>query len=234
MADVKTIGHRLRSLREGHGETAADLANVLGCSQATIYHYEKGRALPSVLDLEKIADHYGVPISYFLGREGGEPAKEDRLEGRLWQVARETEKLRREVEELTGDMARLVWIPIRGTAPGGYPDFREEVDLGEHFPVPKGLIRDPQKAFAVRVTGNSMNGRGVLDGDVVIVDMTLEPNVGDIVVVRKDDEAVLRIYNRDHTGPYQDAANERYKRLRLKEGQIVGVVVYSGREHRRQ
>jgi len=52
------------------------------------------------------------------------------------------------------------------------------------------------------------------------------------VIGRKGDEAVLRIYNRDDKGAYLDAANEAYKRLRLKEGQIVGVVVYSGREHR--
>jgi len=29
--------------------------------------------------------------------------------------------------------------------------------------------------------------------------------------------------------PYLDAANEGYRRLRLKEGEVVGVVVYSGR-----
>lgn len=234
MANVKMIGHRLRSLREAHGETAAELADVLGCSQATIYHYEKGRALPSVLDLEKIANHYGVPISYFLGHEGKEPAKEDRLESRLWQVAKEAEKLRREVEELTGDMARLVWVPIRGTVPGGYPDFGEEVNLKEHFPVPKGLITDREKAFALRVTGDSMNGRGILDGDVVVIEPIPEPEVGDIVVVRSDDGVMLRICKRDEKGLYLEAANEGYEPLRAKEGQIVGVVVYAGREYKRR
>lgn len=62
--------------------------------------------------------------------------------------------------------------------------------------------------------------------------MTLDPKVGDVVVVRKNDEAVLRVYKRDDKGPYLEAANEGYKRLRLKDGQIIGVVVYSGREHR--
>jgi len=45
-------------------------------------------------------------------------------------------------------------------------------------------------------------------------------------------EAVARIHDTDGKGPYLEAANEGYMRLRLKEGQIVGVVVYSGREHR--
>jgi len=65
-----------------------------------------------------------------------------------------------------------------------------------------------------------------------LVDAKRQAQPGDIVVARKDEEVVLRIYNRDDKGPYLDAANEGYKRLRLKEGQIVGVVVYSGREHR--
>jgi SOS-response transcriptional repressor LexA len=229
MNEYELIGRRLRELRESHGDSAIDLARVLGCAEGTIYHYEKGRRKITLVDLKKVADHYGVPLGYFLG-----PAsEEDRKVAGLNRLAKETKRLRQEVEELTGDMARLVWVPIRGTVPGGYPDFREEVDLEEHFPVPKALVSDPQKAFALRVTGNSMNGRGILDGDVVVVDMTLEPHSGDIVVVRKDEEAVLRIYKRDDQGPYLEAANEGYKRLRLKEGQIVGVVVYSGREHRR-
>lgn len=230
MNEYELIGRRVREVRERHGDSALDLSTVLGCAEGTIYHYEKGRRKITLVDLKKIADYYGVPLAYFLGHE----TKEDERTAKLERLGNEVERLRHEVEALTGDMARLVWIPIRGTVPGGYPDFREGVDLEEHFPVPKGLIKDPEKTFALRVTGNSMNGRGILDGDVVVADMTLEPRPGDIVVVRKDDEAVLRIHNRDDKGPYLDAGNEGYKRLRLKEGQVVGVVVYSGREHRRQ
>jgi|GEM_PF-2471241 len=230
MNEYELIGQRLRQLRERHGDSAPDLARVLGCAEGTIYHYEKGRRKITLVDLKRIADHYGVPLTYFIGRE----TEEDERTAKLERLGNEAERLRREVEELTGDMTRLAWIPIRGTVPGGYPDFREEVHLEKHFPVPKGLIKDPDKAFALRMTGNSMNGRGILEGDVIVADMTLDPKVGDIVVVRKDDEAVLRIYETDDKGTYSEAANEGYKRLRLKEGQVVGVVVYSGREHRRQ
>jgi len=183
--------------------------------------------------LERLARLLDQPLNYFLGRE----TQEDKIENHLRQVAREAERLRREVEELTGDMTRLAWIPIHGTVPGGYPDFSQEVDLEEHLPVPKALITDPEKAFALRVMGDSMNGGAILEGDVVVADTTLDPKVGDIVVVHKDDEAVLRIYETDDKGPYLEAENKGHRRLRLKEGQVVGVVgvvVYSGREHRRQ
>lgn len=222
------IGARIRAARQAKGWSQEELGRRFGVSHAAISDLERGVTQKiDINDLERLARLLDQPLNYFLGRE----TQEDKIENHLRQVAREAERLRREVEELTGDMTRLAWIPIRGTVPGGYPDFREEVDLEEHFPVPKGLIRDPEKAFALRVTGNSMNGRGILDGDVLVADMTLEPRPDHIVVVRKGDEAVLRIYNRDDKGPYLDAANEGYKRLRLKEGQIVGVVVYSGREH---
>lgn len=231
MPTKEFIGARIRAARGAKGWSQEELGRRFGVSHAAISDLERGVTQKiDINDLERLAHLLDQPLNYFLGRE----TEEQKIENHLRQVAREAEKLRREVEELTGEMARLVWIPIRGTVPGGYPDFREEVDLEEHFPVPKGLIRDPEKAFALRVTGNSMNGRGILDGDVVVADMTLELQPGDIVVVRRNEEAVLRIYERDDKGAYLDAANEGYKRLRLKEGRIVGVVVYSGREHRRQ
>lgn len=234
MEEYKLIGSRIRSLRESRGEVQQDLARLLGVTPEAVGHYERGRTKISIVDLRRIASHYGVPISYFLGDEEEQPTTEERVQSRLWKLAREAEKLRREVEQLTGDVARLVGIPIRGTVPGGYPDFGEEVNLKEHFPVPTGLIRDPEKAFALRVTGDSMNGRGILDGDVVMIEPILEPEAGDIVVVRSDDGVMLRICKRDQKGPYLEGANEGYEPLRPKEGQIVGVVVYAGREYRRR
>lgn len=231
MPTKEFIGARIRAARGAKGWSQEELGRRFGVSHAAISDLERGVTQKiDINDLERLAHLLDQPLNYFLGRE----TEEEKIENHLRQVAREAEKLRREVEELTGDMTRLAWIPIRGTVPGGYPDFSQEVDLEEHFPVPKGLIKDPEKAFALRVTGDSMNGGGILEGDVVVADIALDPKVGDIVVVRKDDEAALRIYETDDKGPYLEAANKGYRRLRLKEGQVVGVVVYSGREHRRQ
>lgn len=230
MNEYELIGLRLRQLRERHGDSGGDLGRILGCAEGTIYHYEKGRRKITLVDLKKIADHYGVPLTYFLGRE----TEEDERTAKLERLGNEVERLRGEVQELTGDMARLVRIPIRGTVPGDYPDFREQVNLKEHFSIPKGLITDPEKAFALWVTGDSMNGWGILHGDVVVIDSILEPAVDDIVLVRSGDGVVLRICKQDEKGPCLEAAKGGYEPLRPKEVQIVGVVVYAGREYKRR
>lgn len=228
--DQELLGTRLRRLRDLHGESAEDLSRVLGCSRATIYHYEKGRVLPSFFDLEKIADHYGVSITYFLGRETGE----DRKVAQYKRLRSELERLRQEVVELGPDYIRLmIAVPLIGTVPGGYPDFRDREEAEEFYPIRRAAIH-PEGAYCLQVTGNSMIGRGIFDGDIVFVDKTLKPDDGDIVIARKGDEAVIRIHREDDIGPYLEAATKGYKRLRAREAEIIGVVVESRREHKRR
>lgn len=226
----KLLGKRLRRLRDLNGESAQDLARVLGCSRATIYHYEKGRVLPSFFDLQKIADHYGVPLSYFLGRE----TEEDERTAELKRLVNQAESLRQEVRELVSDYMRdTIPIPLIGTVPGGYPDFRDEEDAEVFYPIRRAMIH-PEGAYCLQVTGKSMIGRRIFDGDILFVDSVAKPKDGDIVIARKGDEAVIRVYREDEDGPYLEAANKGYKKLRFKEAEIIGVVVESRREHRRQ
>ncbi len=71
--------------------------------------------------------------------------------------------------------------------------------------------------------------RRIFDGDVIFVDANRQPKAGDIVVARKDEEVVLRIYKEDAKGPYLEAGNKGYRILRLKEARVLGVVVGSYR-----
>lgn len=65
--------------------------------------------------------------------------------------------------------------------PAGFPtrgdnQNRIELDLNEH------LIKHPEATFFVRVEGSSMIGSGIHDGDLLIVDRSLEAKSGDIVL----------------------------------------------------
>jgi DNA polymerase V len=57
---------------------------------------------------------------------------------------------------------------------GDYIESR--LDLNEH------LIQHPSATFFVRVAGDSMTGAGIHDGDILIVDRSLEPRSGSIVI----------------------------------------------------
>ena len=67
----------------------------------------------------------------------------------------------------------------------GFPspadDYVEEsLDLNKH------LINKPAATFFVKATGNSMLGAGIHDGDILIVDRSLSPSDGKIVIAAVD------------------------------------------------
>ena len=61
---------KLRELRKQNKLTTTDLANIIGCSNPTITHYERGDRSPDPKTLLKLADYFKVSVDYLLGREG--------------------------------------------------------------------------------------------------------------------------------------------------------------------
>lgn len=48
------------------GETSYQVSKATGIGQNTLSNWKTGRSQPKVDKLQKIADHFGVPVSYFL------------------------------------------------------------------------------------------------------------------------------------------------------------------------
>jgi len=70
-------------------------------------------------------------------------------------------------------------------------DYAERgIDLNEQ------LIRNKPATFFMRVTGNSMTGAGISDGDIVIVDRSIKPVNGKIVIAVIDGEMLIRRYQK--------------------------------------
>ncbi len=78
-----------------------------------------------------------------------------------------------------------------GRVPAGFPspadDFEEAVlDLAEH------LVRNPEATFFIRAHGDSMAAGGIHSGDVLVVDKSVEPRVGMVVIAVLDDEMTVK------------------------------------------
>lgn len=58
---------RLRELRERQGISRMVLSELLGFGHDTIRKYESGERAPRYNNLNTIAQHFGVPIAYFIG-----------------------------------------------------------------------------------------------------------------------------------------------------------------------
>lgn len=70
-------------------------------------------------------------------------------------------------------------------------DYMERgIDLNEQ------LIRNKPATFFMRVSGSSMINAGIFDGDIVIVDRSIKPQNGKIVIAVIDGEMLIRRYER--------------------------------------
>lgn len=99
--------------------------------------------------------------------------------------------------------------------------FSGDIDLNEH------LIRDPGATFIVRVVGDSMVQAGISDGDELIVDRSLDPQYGDVVIAVLDGELTVKRLHRTAAGVVLRAANPKYPDIQvseLSELRVWGVV----------
>lgn len=66
-------------------------------------------------------------------------------------------------------------------------DYAERgIDLNEQ------LVRNKPATFFMRVNGDAMVGAGIFDGDVVIVDRSLKPQSGKVVIANLNGEMLIR------------------------------------------
>lgn len=68
---------------------------------------------------------------------------------------------------------------------------RKAIDLNEM------MVHNPPATFFVKAAGDSMVDVGIFDGDLLVVDFSVEPLHGDIVIAKLDgDFTVKRLYNK--------------------------------------
>jgi SOS-response transcriptional repressor LexA len=188
--------------------------------------YESGQRRIDLNDLKRVADHYGVSLTYFLG----EDIESNRIQAELRRATEALEETRKRLEEVVPYAGEWIWLPLIGTVPAGYPEWQEEHEAEEFYPCSVEQIKKRDGAFALRVKGDSMIERRIVDGDIIFVDANRQAQPGDVVVTRKHEEVVLRIYKEDAKGPYLQASKQGYPILRLKDARVLGVVVGSYRE----
>jgi repressor LexA len=86
-----------------------------------------------------------------------------------------------------------VEVPILGSVPAGLGQEREQ-ESEKSIPVTAESIgfKPSPRTFALCVSGESMVGRHICDGDIVLVDQGLEPRPGDVVAALIDHESTLK------------------------------------------
>jgi len=108
----------------------------------------------------------------------------------------------------------IVEIPLFGAIPAGLPQTREQDAEGcVSVDVESIGYKPTRNAFALRVTGDSMIGRHILDGDFVVLEHGPEPRNGQIVAALIDGSSTLKTFVLKSGRPYLKAENPKYPDL---------------------
>jgi DNA polymerase V len=109
--------------------------------------------------------------------------------------------------------------------PAGFPspaeEFHETLDLIAH------IVRHPAATFFMRVAGDSMTGAGIFDGDLLVIDRSIEAASGDIVVAVINGEFTIKRLRRTASTIELVPENPKYRKIAMSDGmelEIWGVV----------
>ena len=120
-------------------------------------------------------------------------------------------------------------------APGiraGFPSPAEDY-LRESLDFNRDLIRHPEATFYGKVEGDSMEDAGINNGDIAVIDRSVEPQHGDVVVGYVNEEFTIKFLDLTHREEgYIELrpANKNYQPIRIDENtkfEVWGVVVWT-------
>ena len=122
---------------------------------------------------------------------------------------------------------QVVAVPIYGSIPAGRPQDATQDDEGCVLIDVETLgIKPSARTFGLKVQGDSMLGKNIVDGDIAIIEHGVQPRSGDVVAALIDGQVTLKTFVLQRGKPYLRAENPRYPNLIPQEElQIQGVMV---------
>jgi len=100
----------------------------------------------------------------------------------------------------------------------------EDIDLNSH------LIKNIPSTFLIRVQGKSMDNVGIHNGDLLVVDRSLDPKKFSTVIANVNEELVVKNFLRENNQNFLTSGSKKLKdKINLSENSeifIWGVVTY--------
>lgn len=121
-------------------------------------------------------------------------------------------------------------IPFFGRIAAGRPTEISTASPDDEFQFDPRLIPSPD-AFLMRVSGDSMDGVGILDGDLVVVERGAEAvGDGDVVAARVDGEGTVKRYFRRGGAVVLEPSNPEHEPIVVQDfadfellGRVIGL-----------
>ena len=113
---------------------------------------------------------------------------------------------------------------VDGGIKAGFPSPAQDY-LTESIDLNKELIRRKETTFLARVSGTSLMEAGICDGDIVVIDKSLEAKNGDFVVALIEDSVTVKTFYKEDGYYRLQPENDTMDPIIVNEVSILGKVI---------
>ena len=133
---------------------------------------------------------------------------------------------------INGEFEEKLRLQFAPSIRAGFPSPAEDY-MNDSLDFNRDLIRNPEATFYGQVEGDSMINAGICDGDIAVIDRSIEAEHGDVVVGYIDKEFTVKYLDLTHK---KDGwielrpANDSFTPIRIDEDsnfRVWGVVIYT-------
>ncbi|MFN7946539.1 MAG: translesion error-prone DNA polymerase V autoproteolytic subunit [Blastocatellia bacterium] len=122
---------------------------------------------------------------------------------------------------------------FRSRVSAGFPSPAEN-EFGIRLDFNQRFIRNPSATYYVEVIGDSMIGRGINEGDILLVDRSVTCTDGNVIIARVLGDFCVRVFRTNGERVWLEAANPKYKPIEITpemDFDIYGRVMVSIQRH---
>jgi len=233
-------GEMVKIARTKKGWSQRRLAKEIGKSYGMIAQWESGITIPTLNFAFPVANVLGISFEELTGKLNEEKLlnEKDKLEKASVSIKVDSKPTLTEESiriSLSGELDKenLIRIPILGQVPAG--DFREilskmrdEAQKWEY--ISDDPARDEKFLFGFSVIGESMTGKDIQDGDIIIIDTNVKPRNGDVVMAMMNESTTIKTFWRSGETLTLYSANDKIDPIFFHENdkdnvKIIGKVI---------
>jgi DNA polymerase V len=119
-------------------------------------------------------------------------------------------------------------LPLVGSLKAGFPSPATDFE-DDKISLDKVLVKNHLSTFYAKASGMSMIGAGIDDGDIMVIDRSLEPTENKIAVCCIDGEFTVKRIKIKKDGIYLIPENEDFQPIQITESNqfiVWGIVTY--------
>ena len=135
-----------------------------------------------------------------------------------------------QIHSISQAQSKGVELEIAEDLHAGFPNPASD-HAGETIDLTHEMVRHPESTFYARIAGDSMIEAGIREGDIVVIDRSLEASNGDFIVACVDGEFTIKEYQFDSKNQcvWLIPHNQNYTKIKVTEENnfsVWGVVTF--------